>query len=161
MRCALSLPRTGRVAAGGGRVGWLSIKLSIDDLQDARQISIDIAIPKTENTKPGAGEFEVAFSVFHGMTFRIVLPAIDFDNKTSFQTYKINDVAFPGRLATKMKAARSPRAQMIPDFHFLWRESLPELSRDFARHWRPPPGSLRSPPSPVGGGIRNVTLAPV
>jgi len=70
------------VAAESGRVGWGAIQFGIDGLQHTRQITINIAIPKPENAKASAGKSVVAYSIFCCMTFKIVLAAVDLDDKT-------------------------------------------------------------------------------
>jgi len=58
------------------------------------------------------------------MYFQIVLAAIDLDYYAMLQANEIDDVSFSWRLPSEMKSARSPRAEVIPDFYFLWCQRL-------------------------------------
>jgi hypothetical protein len=48
---------------------------------------------------------------------------------------------------------------MNPQLHFLRGHSLAKSACNFVSH-APPPGRLRRPPSPFGGGIANLLRAP-
>lgn len=81
-----------------------------------------------------------------------MLPTIDLDDKTMFHTDKVYNIAHTWRLPPEMKSPLSPRPQVNPDFTSFGFQRFAELSCDLVGH--PPPGSLRSPPSPFGGGIK-------
>jgi len=96
------------VAAEGGRVGDRFVQSHIDCFQDSDKIAINVAIPKSKDPKAGLFEVFVAPSVASSACVQIMLPAVDLDDKTMFQTNKIYDVALSWRLATEMKSTLSP-----------------------------------------------------
>jgi hypothetical protein len=98
----------GRVAAEGGRVGVACHQRSVNRLQDAIQILINVIIPKAKDAKAGARKFAVAFRVLARVNLKIMLTTIDLNNKPVFQTNEVNNVAFTRRLSTEMKPALSP-----------------------------------------------------
>ena len=85
------------------------------------QILIDVAVPETKNTEAGAVEVFIPRPVTRAMRIKIMLLAIEFDDKTMLQTHEVDDVTATRCLAAKMKSLPSPGAKMIPDFHFLRR----------------------------------------
>ena len=56
----LSLPRRGRVDAVGGRVGGTFDQCVVNGFQHARQILVDIAIPKPKYAETAPGKISVA-----------------------------------------------------------------------------------------------------
>jgi hypothetical protein len=132
------------VAAEGGRVGWLA-QGAVDGLQYAREISIHVAIPETENTKAGPFERAVAISVARLMFVEIVLAPINFYDEAMLETDKVDDEALAWCLSAEVMAARTPRTQVNPHFHLLWGHRLPQTPCDFVRH--------------VGGPTRRATRA--
>jgi hypothetical protein len=95
------------VAAAGGRVGCTSQRL-IDRFQYAREIAIDVAVPKSQNAKAGLLERVVAGRITQLVRIDVVLAAVDFDNQLVFHADEVHDKAFTRRLSAKVKAALSP-----------------------------------------------------
>ena len=97
MRAAtrLSLPRRGRVAAEGGRVGRNFVQGVVYQLKHTGQIFIDIAVPESQTAKAVLCKLSIASHIARTMCVQIVLTTIDFDHKAMFHTNKINDIASP------------------------------------------------------------------
>jgi hypothetical protein len=81
------------VAAAGGRVGTVTQGL-IDRFKHSRQITVDVVIPESKNSKPFVGKGFMPPCVPCLMRIEIMLSAIDFDYKPVPQTHEVNDVAF-------------------------------------------------------------------
>ena len=88
-------------------MGCLSQRL-IYRLQDAGEIAIDVTVPEAENTKARPPQRVVTILVLHLVNAKIVLPAVDFDNETMFQTDKVNNEPLPRRLPAKVIAPLPP-----------------------------------------------------
>jgi len=132
------------VVAEGDRVGVLALQRRVYRLQDTGQIPIHVGIPKSQHAEPIADEMPVAHSISCGVIIEIVLAAIDFDDQLLLQANEIDDETIVRRLATKMKAALAPRAQVNPQLDFLPGHCLAQLVGDLVGHedptrpaWRP------------------------
>ncbi len=142
----LSLPRFAgeggrRRRPGGGRF----MQSAIDHLQNAGKIAIDIDIPKTKNAKARFSQPRIALNIACGVVIKIMLAAINLDNKPMFQANKIDDISFARRLTAKVKPALSPGPQVHPDLHLLRRHRFAQVSCDLISHSpHPARHSLRS-----------------
>ena len=132
------------MVAEGDRVGVLRLQRGIDRFQHADQVLIDVAIPKSQHAKPVADEMPIAQSISRGVIIEIVLAAVDFDNQLLLQANEVDDEAVARRLAAEMKAALTPRAQMNPQFDFLWGHRFAQRAGGLIGHedptrpaWRP------------------------
>jgi hypothetical protein len=143
------------VATGGGRSAALC-EHAIDVQEHAPEIAIDLVVPIAQYFKPSRREMRISDSIFFLMFIKVMLPAVDLDDDASPQTYKIDDIAIPRRLSAEMKSARTPRAQMNPEFDLLTGHRLAELTRAFVSHRKSPhPVAIAArcrPPSPSGRG---------
>ena len=88
-----SLPRRGRVAAEGGRVGASFSQNSIDCLQNACEISIDIVVPEPKDTKSIACENFVPADVACAMGSQVMLAAVKLDDESMPHAHEVKDVA--------------------------------------------------------------------
>jgi hypothetical protein len=107
------------VAAEGGRVGFAIPECGVDCLQHIIKISVNVAIPKAQNAKSGMRQFLIAFTIFGGVRFQIVLAAIDLNDQGMLHASEIDYVPAARCLPAEMKSAFFPGTQMIPDFYFL------------------------------------------
>jgi len=139
------------VAAAGGRVGAAMQRL-VDEGQHTFQIAIDLIVPETQYPEALADKMIVALRVTSGMSIEVMLTAINLNDKAVLETDEIYDIVIARRLAAEMESLFSPRTQMNPQFHLLRGHSFAQAASDFVCH-SPPPGRLRRPPSPFGGGI--------
>jgi len=101
-------PPKGRVVAEGDRVGVLRLQRFVDRFEYAGQILVHVGIPEPQHTKSAAHEMPVAAAISRSVVVEIVLPAVDLDNQSLFQTNEIDDEAIARRLTTEMKAALAP-----------------------------------------------------
>jgi len=127
-------------------------KLAIDPLQHALEISINIVVPKTQDSEAVTLKVLIPAAVLRGMFVETMLPAINFDNQTVPEAHKINNISVARRLAAKMIATCPPRTQMNPQLDLLSRHRLPQLAGALICHECPHPAGFRRPPSPFGGG---------
>jgi hypothetical protein len=107
MGWSLSLPRRGRVVGEADRVGNISLKLSIDCLQNAVQISVYIIIPKAKHSEPLFGEIRVSHGIASCVCIGIVLAAIDFDDELRSQPDEVQDATGARRLTPKVITSQS------------------------------------------------------
>jgi hypothetical protein len=77
-------------------------------LQNTRQVTVNIIVPESENTKTLAGQRGIALHIARVMPIEIVLSTVNLDDEAVFQTNKVNDVANPGRLPAEMKTPGAP-----------------------------------------------------
>ena len=96
------------MAAGGGRVGYAVAQLCVNRLQTTIKIAIDVAIPKSKDTKACCRKTSVTSRVWLLMPVEIVLPAIEFNDKAMLHANKVDDVSFKRRLPPEMITAPSP-----------------------------------------------------
>jgi hypothetical protein len=132
--------------------GWGGAQRGGDGRQHTLEIAIDVMVPETQRPEPLAGKMIVARQISLGMRVEVMLTAVDLDDQVVFETDEIHDVAITRRLAAEVESVLSPCAQMNPQLHLLRGHSFAQAASDFVRH-DPPPGRLRRPPSPYGGGI--------
>jgi hypothetical protein len=97
----------------------------VDCFQNAREVLIDVVIPKPQNTKAAVHQSLISFRVSRLVGVEVVLAAVDFDHKPMLQTYEIDNVTLARSLPTKMKSECTPATQVIPDFHLLRRQCFP------------------------------------
>ncbi len=89
------------MAAKGGRVGRSLGQCGVNSLQNAKQISIDIAIPKAEHARAFMCKIVIPIFVVRTMGIEIVLTAIELNDKPIFQTHKIDNKAMSAALAVE------------------------------------------------------------
>jgi len=147
----------GRPRACPGAAGWGIAQSVINHGQDTLEISIDLVVPEPQCPEPIAGKVSVAGSIPSGMRIEVVLAAVDFNNEPVLETHEVDDMTIARSLSAKMETLFSPGAQIDPQLHLLRGHSLAQTASGFVSH-KPPPGRLRRPPSPFGGGI--ATLLP-
>ena len=80
----------------------------VDRLQDTGKIAADVAIPEPENTKTGSRQCVVAILTANLMRIKIVLAAVDLDNKAMLEANEIHDKALARRLPAEMIAWLPP-----------------------------------------------------
>jgi hypothetical protein len=93
-------------------------------LQHTGQVLIHIAVPEPKHMEAAFVQLFITGSVALLVVLKIMLSAVNLDNKSMLQTHEINDVTCTRRLTSEMKAFGSPRAKVIPDLHLLWRHRL-------------------------------------
>ena len=81
---------------------------SVYRLQDTDQISVHVAVPKSQDAKSIAHEVPIAQSISRCMIIEIVLAAIDFDDRLLLQANEVDNEAVAWRLASEMKAVLAP-----------------------------------------------------
>jgi hypothetical protein len=123
----------------------------IDCHQHTFEVLVDVVIPKTQDLETLLREAVISLRVAPSMRVEIMLTAVDLDDEALLQADEINDEAIARRLPAEMESTLSPGAEVYPQLDLLPGHALAQRTRDFVRH--PPPGSLRSPPSPCGGGM--------
>ena len=111
------------MAAEGGRVGWLS-QYSVYRFQHTGEITVDVAVPEPQSAKARPRELAVAGLIASLMRIEIVLTAVDLDDELMLQTNEVDNESLARRLSAKVIAARSPRAEVNPNFHLLWSHRL-------------------------------------
>jgi hypothetical protein len=109
-------------------------QFSINRLENAVKIVIDIAVPESKNFEALIREVTVTLLVARDVTIKSMLSAIDLDDHAFVQADKVQDVSIPRRLPADMKPALTPRAQMDPQFDLLRRHGFAQLSRAFVGH---------------------------
>jgi hypothetical protein len=72
------------------------LKLSIDRLKNSVQVPIDVAVPKTKNFESLIRKASVACAVQLCVGIDIVLAAINLDNQSMAEAYKIENIAGAG-----------------------------------------------------------------
>ena len=92
----------------GGRVGFVFAQGCVDGFQNACEIAIDVTIPNLQDTEAGSAKFLVPIYIPCLMSIEIVLPAIDFDEKSMLETNEVHDVSLTRRLSPEMIATLSP-----------------------------------------------------
>ena len=92
------------MAAEGGGVGDSLHQRGVNGFQDAAQILVHIAIPKSKHEEAAFRQLLIAHSISHVVGIDIVLTAVDFNNKPVFQTNEINDRTGAWRLTTKVES---------------------------------------------------------
>jgi hypothetical protein len=112
------------VAAAGGRVGWAFRQNRSNRFQNARQIPIDIAIPKSQHAEAFRRKLVVTANIARMVLIEIVLTAINLDDEMMFHANEIDDVSLAWRLPAEVEPARPPRAEVNPELHLLGRHGF-------------------------------------
>ena len=96
------------MAGEAGRVGPAMPQFEIDHFKHARQIAINLTIPKSQRPKSGSRKPRITAHVARLMQRFIVLTAVHFDDQFSTHADEVNHVTLARRLAAKMKPAVPP-----------------------------------------------------
>jgi hypothetical protein len=96
------------VAAEGGRVGCTLAECGVDGLENAGQVAIHIAVPKSQNAKTGPAQRVVAIPIACLVRVEIVLTAVDLNGEAMPKANEVHDVSLSGRLAAEVIASFSP-----------------------------------------------------
>jgi hypothetical protein len=81
------------------------LELSVNHVQDAFKILIDLIVPESKNFESLPREVRVAHSVSRRVFILVMLSAIDFDNQPMAQTGEVDNVVVSRRLSAKMITA--------------------------------------------------------
>ena len=88
-------------------MGCLSQDL-VDRLQDPWKIAVYLAVPKSESAKARSLERVIPALVTHLMGVKIVLAAVDFDDKTMLEADEVHDESLARSLSPEMVATGPP-----------------------------------------------------
>jgi hypothetical protein len=104
------------------RVG--SVERTQNAFHHAREIGINVRIPKSENSETLRLQKSVASLIGSSTRRHSVLTTICFDNELGSERNEVDDVAADGCLSPEMKAETFQFAQLHPQFDFLRRETF-------------------------------------
>jgi hypothetical protein len=133
--------------------GWGIFQRVSNGRKHSLQIAIEVMVPETQSPETLPGKMTVALHIAPGMRIKVMLTAVHFDDQTMLETDEIHDMIIARRLSAEVKSLFSPGAQMNPQLHLLWGHLFAQGTSNLVGH-NPPPGRLRRPPSPFGGGIQ-------
>jgi hypothetical protein len=123
--------------------------------ENAGKIAEDIIIPEPKNPITFPSEPSVSCDV---PNIRLMLSAIDFDNKTSFATYEVDNVRPDGFLPHELKSEQAASANVVPQTQFCVRRIFAKPARTAGsgvrsshRKYAPHPARSARRPLPASG----------
>jgi hypothetical protein len=86
-----------------------------DGLLDIIPFFRDLKIPEPQDPKPLRLQKLSSLLVVRFLLITVVLSAIDFDHKESFEADEVDEVRAEGDLSAKLEVVKAPAAQSTPD----------------------------------------------
>jgi hypothetical protein len=122
----------------------------------AIQVLVNLRIQEAQYAKTQVPEHGIALLIARSPLLAHVLPAIEFDYQTVFQTREIDDISRDRYLPPYVQPLRLQRTKMYPELCFFVCKSFSERSRSCDRHigcGPTPPGRFAATLPLRGGNI--------
>jgi hypothetical protein len=133
------------------------------------QIAVDIAVPEAQDDEAVCDELAIPLTIAKSLTVSRMSATIEFDCDPLLQASKVENVAQPRHLATKVEAGLSHLPKLQPQLDLLRRHSFPQSPRpnDFRRPSHPTHHANAWSPLPIlgrdgawGNGHDQITTEP-